>query len=218
MQHSVNLLYKNAQEYLSCLHDMRQCASEIAVSHKHEMWLVEHQSVFTLGQTGERRHLINTGDIPVVQSNRGGQVSWHGPGQIVVYVLFYLPALKLNVRSLVTLLENSVIELLADFGIVAQSRSDAPGVYVGGKKIASIGLRISRGVSYHGVSFNHDCSLEPFSRINTCGYPGLEVTRLASLCNAPERNNVALKLCHNIASGAGLIVNEKESKENGKPD
>lgn len=218
MKQSVHLVHKGTQEYLSCLEAMRQRVTEIAISHQHEIWLVDHPSVFTLGQTGERKHLLATGDIPVVQSNRGGQVSWHGPGQIVIYVLWYLPALRLNIRSLVTLLENSVIHLLAEFGISAQASADAPGVYVDDAKIASLGLRISRSVSYHGLSFNHDCSLEPFNRINTCGYPGLEVTRLINLCNALERNTIALKLCHNIASNAGLIVKQKEANDNGNPD
>lgn len=146
-----------------------------------EIWFTEHPPVFTLGVNASREHLLAPGDIPVVQIDRGGQVTYHGPGQLMVYPLIDIRRAGLGVRGLVTALERSVIELAADFGIPAESRRDAPGVYVAGRKLASIGLRIRRGASYHGMALNVDLDLEPFSRINPCGFQGLEVTDLRRL-------------------------------------
>ncbi|MEJ2522207.1 MAG: lipoyl(octanoyl) transferase LipB [Gammaproteobacteria bacterium] len=146
-----------------------------------EIWLLEHPPVFTLGLNGSREHLIAPGDIPVFQIDRGGQVTYHGPGQLVVYPLLDLERSRLGVRDLVTALEQSVIRCVAEYGIEAVSRCDAPGVYVEGRKLASVGLRIRRGCSYHGLALNVDADLEPFGRINPCGFRGMEVTRLADL-------------------------------------
>jgi lipoyl(octanoyl) transferase len=146
-----------------------------------ELWLVEHPPVFTQGLAGKAKHLLASGDIPVIQVDRGGQVTYHGPGQVVVYCLLDVRRLGLNVRGLVTALEQAVIDLLAAYGIIAQARPDAPGVYVDGAKVASLGLRIRQGRSYHGLSLNVDMDLEPFTRINPCGYPGLQVTQLRDL-------------------------------------
>lgn len=146
-----------------------------------EIWLVEHPAVFTQGQAGKAEHILNPGDIPVVQSDRGGQVTFHGPGQAVIYPLLDLHALKIGVRSLVSALENAVIEVLKDHHIEACARTDAPGVYVDQSKIASLGLRIRKGFSYHGLSLNVDMDLAAFERINPCGYQGLQVTQLSSL-------------------------------------
>jgi lipoyl(octanoyl) transferase len=146
-----------------------------------EVWLVQHPPVFTQGQAGRAEHVIDAGDIPVVQTDRGGQVTYHGPGQLVLYLLLSLRAAGLGVRGLVTLMEQSVIDLLATHGIEAQARADAPGVYVDGRKIASLGLRVRRGCSYHGLALNVDNDLEPFHRINPCGFPGLAVTRTRDL-------------------------------------
>lgn len=146
-----------------------------------ELWLVEHPPVFTQGLAGKAKHLLAPGDIPVIQVDRGGQVTYHGPGQVVVYCLLDVRRLGLNVRGLVTALEQAVIDLLAAYGIIAQARPDAPGVYVDGAKVASLGLRIRQGRSYHGLSLNVDMDLEPFTRINPCGYPGLQVTQLRDL-------------------------------------
>jgi lipoyl(octanoyl) transferase len=143
-----------------------------------EIWFVEHPPVFTLGLNASREHLLSPGDIPVVQIDRGGQVTYHGPGQLVIYPLLNLRRLKLGVRDLVVALENSVISYAADLGIDAQSSRQAPGVYVRGAKLASIGLRIRRGASYHGMALNVSLDAEPFERINVCGYHGLAVTRL----------------------------------------
>ncbi len=146
-----------------------------------ELWWVEHPPVFTQGLAGKAEHLLVTGDIPVIRADRGGQVTYHGPGQVVVYCLLDVRRLGLSVRALVTALEQSVINMLGYFGVSACARPDAPGVYVNGAKVASLGLRIRRGRSYHGVSLNVDMDLEPFSRINPCGYPGLRVTQLRDL-------------------------------------
>ena len=135
----------------------------------------------SLGLNGKREHLLNTGNIPVINSDRGGQVTYHGPGQLVIYTLFDIKRLKFNVRELVTLLELAMTSTLAEFGIMAVSRAEAPGVYVDGKKIGSIGLRIKKNCSYHGLSLNNDMDLRPFDHINTCGYADLKVTQLSDL-------------------------------------
>lgn len=146
-----------------------------------ELWWLEHPPVFTQGMAGRAEHLLAPGDIPVVQTDRGGQVTYHGPGQLVVYCLLDVRRLGLGARALVTALEQSVIELLADRGVLARARPDAPGVYVADAKVASLGLRIRQGRSYHGLSLNVAMDLEPFGRINPCGYPGLRVTQLRDL-------------------------------------
>ncbi len=145
-----------------------------------ELWLLEHHPVFTQGQAGKTEHLLNPGSIPVVQTDRGGQVTYHGPGQLVVYCLLDLKRLGLCIRDLVTLLETTVIEFLAEHNIDAKARADAPGVYIDNAKIASVGLRVSRGCTYHGLSFNLDMDLEPFARINPCGLVGINVTQLSA--------------------------------------
>ncbi|MBL4782929.1 MAG: lipoyl(octanoyl) transferase LipB [Porticoccaceae bacterium] len=146
-----------------------------------QLWLVQHPSVFTQGQAGKAEHLLMPGDIPVIKVDRGGQVTYHGPGQLVIYTLIDLKRAGLNVRQLVCAIELSLKALLANYGIVAETRDKAPGVYVGADKIASLGLRIRRGRSYHGLALNVDGDLEPFQRINPCGYRGLQMTRLQDL-------------------------------------
>lgn len=146
-----------------------------------EIWFTEHPPVFTLGMNASAEHLLAPGDIPVVQIDRGGQVTYHGPGQLMIYPLIDLRRAALGVRDLVTALEQSAIATAADFGLRANSRADAPGVYVAGKKIASVGLRVRRGASFHGMAFNVAMDLEPFSRINPCGFSDLQVTDLSSL-------------------------------------
>lgn len=146
-----------------------------------EIWFCEHDSVFTLGLNTKPEHLLAPGDIPVIQIDRGGQVTYHGPGQLMIYPLIDLRRAGLGVRDLVTALEQSVVDLAADYGIEAASRCDAPGVYIDGVKLASVGLRIRRGSSFHGMALNVDVDLEPFSRINPCGFKGLQLTDLARL-------------------------------------
>ncbi|MDN5865389.1 MAG: lipoyl(octanoyl) transferase LipB [Gammaproteobacteria bacterium] len=146
-----------------------------------EVWLLEHDPVFTLGLAGKREHVLAPGDIPVIHIDRGGQVTYHGPGQLVVYPLLDLRRLGMGPRALVSLLENTTIETLSTWGIEAHARPEAPGVYVEDKKIASIGLRIRNRASYHGIAFNVAMDLEPFRRINPCGYAGLEMTQVSDL-------------------------------------
>lgn len=146
-----------------------------------EIWFLEHPPVFTLGMNARREHVLAPGDIPVVQIDRGGQVTYHGPGQLVVYPLINLRRSGLGVRDLVTALERSVIDLAAEYGVAAEARRNAPGVYVEGRKLASVGIRIRRGASYHGLAMNVNLDLEPFGRINPCGYEGLQMTRLADI-------------------------------------
>jgi lipoyl(octanoyl) transferase len=146
-----------------------------------EIWLLEHPPVFTLGLNGSLAHVLAPGDIPVVHIDRGGQVTYHGPGQLVVYPLIDLKRARLGIRDLVCALEQSVVATLAGYGVAASRRAGAPGVYVGDSKIASIGLRVRRGCTYHGLAFNVAMDLEPFGRINPCGYAGLQVTQVADL-------------------------------------
>lgn len=155
-----------------------------------EIWLVEHDPVFTQGQAGKAEHLLMPGDIPVVPVDRGGQVTYHGPGQLVAYVLLDIRRLKSDVRKLVSALENSVVQVLADYGVTASPRPDAPGVYVDQEKICSLGLRIKRGCSYHGLALNLNMDLEPFGRINPCGYRGLRMTQLANYADHVDQARV----------------------------
>ena len=145
-----------------------------------ELWLVEHPPVFTQGQAGRAEHILAPGDIPVIQVDRGGQVTYHGPGQIVAYPLIDIGRLEMGVRTLVTGIEQAIIDVLQFYGVEAQLQEGAPGVYVDGVKIASLGLRIRKGKSFHGLSFNINMDLEPFQRINPCGYEGLQVTNLSA--------------------------------------
>jgi len=168
-----------------------------------EIWLVEHPPVFTLGLNGKPHHILNAGNIPVIQTDRGGQVTYHGPGQLVAYLLLDLKRLGLGVRAIVSLIEQSIIALLADYAIPAEGRQDAPGVYVNGAKIAALGLRIKQGCCYHGLSLNVDMDLEPFSRINPCGYPDMPVTQFATLGIAADVPMVANALLAHIAQQVG---------------
>lgn len=168
-------------DYTGTWRAMQRYTDERTGDSADELWALEHPPVFTLGMNGKPEHLLSPGDIPVVAIDRGGQVTYHGPGQLVVYPLLDLKRLGLGVRELVVALENALIALLASYGVNATGRRDAPGVYVDGAKVASLGLRIRRGCTYHGLALNVDMDLEPFSRINPCGYAGLQVTDLARL-------------------------------------
>jgi lipoyl(octanoyl) transferase len=169
-----------------------------------EIWLTEHRPVFTLGVNASREHLLAPGDIPVVPIDRGGQVTYHGPGQLMVYPLLDLRRAGIGVRALVTALEQSVVDLAAELGIDAASRCDAPGVYADGVKFASVGLRIRRGASFHGMALNVRMDLEPFHRINPCGYRGLEVTDLASLGAALSPADAGRRLLPHLLRHLGL--------------
>jgi len=148
-----------------------------------EIWLLEHPPVFTQGQAGRAEHLLAPGDIPVVQVDRGGQVTYHGPGQIVAYTLIDIRRLEMGVRSLVAGIEDTILEVLSSYGVNAQRLAGAPGIYVDGVKIASLGLRVRKGKSFHGLAFNVDMDLEPFQRINPCGLLGMQVTNLSAFAD-----------------------------------
>ncbi|WP_416412971.1 lipoyl(octanoyl) transferase LipB [Pantoea sp. App145] len=173
-----------------------------------EVWLVEHNPVFTQGQAGKAEHLLMPGDIPVVQSDRGGQVTYHGPGQQVMYVLIDVKRRKLGVRQLVTALEETVVATLADYGVSAHARPDAPGVYVGEEKICSLGLRIRKGCSFHGLALNVAMDLAPFLRINPCGYAGMRMTQLGQFQPGVTTADVQPRLVQHFAQLTGFTASE----------
>lgn len=191
--------YLGIQDYTPTLEAMRGFTDARDPTTRDELWVLEHPPVFTLGQNGKRDHILTPGDIPVIPVDRGGQVTYHGPGQIVIYVLVDIRRRRLGVRRLVTLLEQTVVDVLHAYGIHARPRPDAPGVYVNGAKIAALGLRIRRGASYHGLSLNVDADLEPFSRINPCGYAGMPVTSMAALGVSTNRARVAEDLATGLS-------------------
>ena len=180
--------------YEPAWHAMQRFTDQRTGDTPDEVWLVQHASVFTQGQAGKAEHLLLPGDIPVVQVDRGGQVTYHGPGQLVVYLLLDVRRLGFGVRELVSRIENALIDLLASFGVSAAAKPDAPGVYVEGAKIASLGLRIRRGCSFHGLALNVDMQLEPFQRINPCGYAGLAMTQLCDHAGSIEFAEVSARL------------------------
>jgi len=195
--------YLGIQEYLTTWEAMRAFTDARSAEQRSELWLLEHYPVFTQGQAGKAEHLLDPGTIPVVKTDRGGQITYHGPGQLVVYLLVNLRECGLGIRQLVTAMERSVIDLLAAFNVPANARADAPGVYVDGRKIAALGLRVRRGCTYHGLALNVDMDLAPFARINPCGYAGLEVTQLKDLgidMDLPDAGVALLPhLCHRLA-------------------
>ena len=172
-------------DYLPTLEAMRALTAERDDTTPDEIWLLQHPRVFTQGQAGKPEHLLAPGDIPVVQVERGGQVTYHGPGQLVGYLMLDLRRLDLGVRELVTVMEQALVEVMASYGVEAAPKADAPGVYVKGDKIASLGLRVRRGCSFHGLALNIDMDMTPFGRINPCGYAGLQMTQLKDLVATP---------------------------------
>lgn len=181
-------LYEPVWQQMQAFTDQRQPETP------DEIWLLQHHPVFTQGQAGKAEHLLNPGDIPVMKTDRGGQVTYHGPGQLIAYLLLDLRRKKLGVRDVVTLMEEAVIALLADHGQQAVARADAPGVYVDACKIASLGLRVRRGCSFHGLALNVDMDLQPFARINPCGYAGMQMTQLRDLCPDSDIDSAAKNL------------------------
>jgi lipoyl(octanoyl) transferase len=169
------------QPYQPIWQQMQQFTAERTAETPDEIWLLEHPAIYTLGRSASREHLLTPGDIPVLRVDRGGQVTYHGPGQLLLYLMFDLSRARLGVRRLVKLMEKSLIELLQPYGIGAHRLSGEPGIYVDGRKLASIGLRVRRGCCLHGMSINVAMDLEPFSRINPCGHRDLEVTQLKDL-------------------------------------
>jgi lipoyl(octanoyl) transferase len=173
-------------DYKTTLQAMKTFTDSRTPESPDELWLLQHPRVFTQGQAGKEEHVLAAGDIPVVQADRGGQVTYHAPGQWVLYILVDLRRHALGVRALVDLIESSLVELLAQYDVEANARPDAPGVYVDGEKIAALGLRVRKGCSYHGLALNVELDLEPFQRINPCGYEGLKVTSMKNCL--PERS------------------------------
>lgn len=169
-------------DYTSVWHAMKDFTDKRNDQSLDECWLVEHPAVFTQGQAGKPEHLIGSTNIPVVKADRGGQITYHGPGQQVIYVLLNLRRRKMSVRQLVTLLENAIIASLKDYNIIAEAKADAPGVYINNKKVASLGLRVRKGCSFHGLALNVNMDLSPFTFINPCGYAGLEMVQTSTLC------------------------------------
>ena len=179
--HTLLVKHLGRVEYEPTWRAMQQFTESREQGSTSEAWIVEHPPVFTQGQAGKPEHMLAVSEIPVVQSDRGGQVTYHGPGQVVIYLLLNLRDTGMGIRGLVTAIEDSIIAMLADHNIDAESRRDAPGVYVDEAKIAALGLRVKRGFTYHGLSFNLDMDLSPFQQINPCGYQGLAVTQGAEL-------------------------------------
>jgi lipoyl(octanoyl) transferase len=193
-------------DYLSVLQQMQVFTHERSVDTPDEVWLVQHPPVFTLGRNGKMEHVLAPGDIPVVPIDRGGQVTYHGPGQLVVYLLLDIRRKGLGVRELVMGIEQAVVDLLSHYGITAQGDRNAPGVYVQGSKIAALGLRVTKGRTYHGLSLNVAMDLTPFERINPCGYAGLKVTQCQDLGIAQTPFEIAGELCECLATQLGYTV------------
>lgn len=179
MEHPLRVRWLGRVDYEPAWHAMQDFTDRRGADTPDEIWLLEHPPVFTQGQAGKAEHLLFPGDIPVVQVDRGGQVTYHGPGQLVAYILIDVRRQGIGVRDLVSLIENSLVQLLAGYNVTSRAKADAPGVYVNDAKIASLGLRIRRGCSFHGLALNVAMDLEPFRRINPCGYQGLRMTQLA---------------------------------------
>ena len=181
MGQSLEVKNLGVKPYTEIWHAMKSFTDNRDESTADELWFVQHPPVYTLGQAGKLEHLLAPGEIPVVHSDRGGQVTYHGPGQLVCYLLLDIRRLQLGVRDLVTVIEQSIVQLINSYRVSAESKPEAPGVYVDGRKLAALGLRIRKGCSYHGLSLNVDMDLGPFSNINPCGFEGLEVIDMKRL-------------------------------------
>ena len=197
---SLIVRHMGTQEYVTSFESMKKFNEQRSDTSSDEIWLLEHQPVFTQGQAGKAEYILVPGDIPVVKSDRGGQVTFHGPGQITAYILVDLKRLKIGVRDLVTLIEQALVATLAHWQIKAAPRRNAPGIYIeNGDKIASLGLRIRKGCSYHGLNFNVCMDMAPWQRINPCGL-GVSMTQIADLLqNPPSVDDVAMKLADNLS-------------------
>jgi lipoyl(octanoyl) transferase len=190
--------FPGLQEYSIAWQNMQRFTQERSPDTPDEIWLLEHRPVYTLGLNGKREHVLDSKNIPVIQCDRGGQVTYHGPGQLVVYLLLDLRRRNVGVKQLVYTMEQAVIDLLSELDIEAQRRDNAPGVYVGDAKIAALGLRVRRGCSYHGLSLNIDMDLEPFSRINPCGFPNLAATQLRDHSPGTTLEKAGESLLHHL--------------------
>jgi lipoyl(octanoyl) transferase len=202
--HSLGLV-----DYRTTWDAMKKFTVERTAETRDEIWLLQHQPVYTQGLAGLPEHLLNPTNIPVVKIDRGGQITYHGPGQIVAYLLLDMRRWKIGVRDLVNVMEDAVIDLLAEFGVHATNRIDAPGVYVNDAKIAALGLKIKHGCCYHGLSFNVDMDLSPFANINPCGYQGLQVTQACALGITATINELQAQLAQNLVQGLQNHLKEK---------
>ena len=200
-QHSVLVRSLGLVEYQPTWDAMKQFTADRTSQTRDEIWLVQHPPVYTQGQAGKPEHLLHSANIPGIKIDRGGQITYHGPGQIVAYLLLDLRRWKIGVRELVRVMERAVIDLLAEFGVVAQGREDAPGVYVGDAKIAALGLKIKNGYCYHGLAFNVDMDLSPFKNINPCGYAGLRVTQAREFGITAPTDELQAQLAQNLIQG-----------------
>lgn len=201
--------YLGLRDYTTTWREMRELTIERTAQTPDQLWIVQHPPVYTLGQAGKQEHILAAGSTPIVKTDRGGQVTWHGPGQIVAYPLLDLRRWNITVRSLIFALEQAIISLLAVHGIASHRRSDAPGVYVDGAKIAALGIRVKQGCSYHGVAVNINNDLEPFSRINPCGYADLTTTRLYNHGVSPSLQRLEVELAIQL-----LAALERQTKVN----
>lgn len=204
------------RSYAPTWHAMREFTDARAAHTADEFWLLEHPGVFTLGQAGRHEHLLAAGDIEVVQSDRGGQVTYHGPGQVIMYTMVDLRRLGIGIRTLVQRLEDAVIDMLHGHGVAADRLSGAPGVYVAGAKVAALGLRVRNGCTYHGVALNVDVDLAPFARIEPCGYPDLAVTRLADLGVAVGTARAGDELAACLGARLGLTLQHEAAESDSR--
>jgi lipoyl(octanoyl) transferase len=197
-----NLGLSDYQLTWQAMQDFTQSRTE---SSKDELWIVEHPSVYTLGRNGKEEHILSETKIPIVKVDRGGQVTYHGPGQLVIYLLIDLPRRQLGIRQLVTLIEESIIHLLAEYNIKAKNNKDAPGVYIQGRKIAALGLRVSKGKTTHGLSLNVDMDMKPYNNINPCGYENMEVIQCVDLGVKDDLQTIAEKLTAQLTNALTAV-------------
>jgi len=190
-------------DYTDTWHAMKDFTEQRNEQTPDEIWLLQHPRVFTQGQAGKAEHVLAPGDIPVIQVDRGGQVTYHGPGQLVGYLMIDLRRMGIGARDLVSRIENAIVATLAELDIDSAPRPDAPGVYSGGKKIASLGLRIRHGRSFHGLALNIDMDLEPFQRINPCGYQGMEMTQVRNFAHKPDFGHISSRMAHHLQQQLG---------------
>lgn len=203
----IKLKYLGLSEYEPVWRAMQKFTDNRDENTFDELWMVEHHPVFTQGQAGKPEHVLNSGDIPIIQVDRGGQVTYHGPGQIVIYPLIDLKRHKIGIKALVNGIEEALICTMAEYGVEAKRKEKAPGVYVKGRKIASLGLRVRKGCTFHGLAFNIRMDLEPFLRINPCGYAGLEVTQLSKLYPGIDLKTVQEQLIKHLCGILNFNIN-----------
>ena len=213
MYPSIHIKSLGMVDYEPTWRAMQRFTAERTADTVDEIWLVQHPPTYTQGQAGKPEHLLHKTDITVVKIDRGGQITYHGPGQIVAYMLLDLHRWKINVRELVRLMEQAVVDLLAEYGVKAEGRVDAPGVYVGDAKIAALGLKIKKGCSYHGLSFNVDMDLSPFDNINPCGYEGLRVTQVIEFGITVPLEELQAELTQNLVHGLQKHLERKRLQE-----